>query len=313
MQEKNLILGGIICIILGIIIMIAVNLEFNTIKINEPLDIKVYFCPKDNCKDVLISTIQASSKIHCALYDLDIPELIDLFMQKQALLVTDKSNKVSNSKTNKGYQLMHNKFCILDDETIITGSTNPTDNDVSKNNNNLIIIKSKDLSKNYEKEFQELYQGTFGAGEKTKIAKFEFINTTLENYFCPEDKCAEKVISHLKQAKESIYFMTYSFTHEGISRAIIKNIEVKGIIDTTQQVQDNKFDFLKQNGVDVIYDKNKYKMHHKVFIIDNKIVVLGSFNPTKAGDTKNDENILIIQNEEIAKKFTQEFIDLNLT
>ena len=30
-------------------------------------------------------------------------------------------------------------------------------------------------------------------------------------------------------------------------------------------------------------------------------------NPTQAGDTKNDENILIIQNENIAQEFLKEF------
>ena len=48
-------------------------------------------------------------------------------------------------------------------------------------------------------------------------------------------------------------------------------------------------------------------MHHKVCIIDEKIVVTGSFNPTGSGDYRNDENILIIHNEEIAKRFVEEF------
>lgn len=48
-------------------------------------------------------------------------------------------------------------------------------------------------------------------------------------------------------------------------------------------------------------------MHHKVFIIDGKTVVTGSFNPTAGGNTRNDENILIIEDEEIAELFLEEF------
>ena len=85
---------------------------------------------------------------------------------------------------------------------------------------------------------------------------------------------------------------------------------LKGIIEKTQQVQGNKFDLLKQNNINVIYDSNPNKMHHKVFIIDEKTVIFGSMNPTQAADTKNDENILIIENETIAKKFLEEFNSL---
>jgi phosphatidylserine/phosphatidylglycerophosphate/cardiolipin synthase-like enzyme len=48
-------------------------------------------------------------------------------------------------------------------------------------------------------------------------------------------------------------------------------------------------------------------MHHKVFIIDNNTIITGSFNPSKAANEKNDENILIINNKDIAKRFLEEF------
>ncbi|MBT4110758.1 DUF1669 domain-containing protein, partial [Candidatus Woesearchaeota archaeon] len=48
-------------------------------------------------------------------------------------------------------------------------------------------------------------------------------------------------------------------------------------------------------------------MHHKVFVIDEETVVTGSFNPTGGGDTRNDENVLIITDKDIAKEFEEEF------
>lgn len=48
-------------------------------------------------------------------------------------------------------------------------------------------------------------------------------------------------------------------------------------------------------------------MHHKVFIVDEKIVVTGSFNPTMSGDIRNDENIVIIYDKEIASEFLEEY------
>ena len=51
-------------------------------------------------------------------------------------------------------------------------------------------------------------------------------------------------------------------------------------------------------------------MHNKVFVIDNKTVITGSYNPTKNANERNDENILIIHDKKIAEKFLNEFNNL---
>jgi phosphatidylserine/phosphatidylglycerophosphate/cardiolipin synthase-like enzyme len=48
-------------------------------------------------------------------------------------------------------------------------------------------------------------------------------------------------------------------------------------------------------------------MHHKVFIVDEKIVITGSTNPSNNGLTKNDENIIILYDEVVARKYFEEF------
>ena len=53
-------------------------------------------------------------------------------------------------------------------------------------------------------------------------------------------------------------------------------------------------------------------MHHKVWLIDTLspdcTVITGSMNPSKGGDTRNDENILIIKNDqELCKAFEEEY------
>ena len=56
----------------------------------------------------------------------------------------------------------------------------------------------------------------------------------------------------------------------------------------------------------MIIDKNPNFMHHKIFIVDD-IVVLGSYNPTSSGNKENDENVLIIYDASVADKFLNEF------
>ena len=48
-------------------------------------------------------------------------------------------------------------------------------------------------------------------------------------------------------------------------------------------------------------------MHHKVIVIDGKKVITGSYNFSKSANKKNDENIIIIDNADIANQYLDEF------
>ena len=204
---------------------------------------------------------------------------------------------------------MNNKFCIFDDKIISTGSFNPTVNGNTKNNNNLVIINSKILAENYEEEFQSFINDEFGRDAQVKYPKVILNNEILiENYFCPEDNCESHVYDVISKAKQRIYFMTFSFTSDKLGDLIVDKsdeVEVKGIFENFQANTDYS-ELNKMKKLNVITDKNPNFMHHKVFIVDD-IVVLGSYNPTSSGNTQNDENILIIYDVDITNKFIEEF------
>ena len=107
--------------------------------------------------------------------------------------------------------------------------------------------------------------------------------------------------------------MSFSFTNEDIADALIemKDLDTRGIFDAQQSSgKFSQFKRLQQFGINVKKDSNKYKMHHKVFIIDNETVATGSFNPTTSGDSRNDENLLIVHDKKIASAFLKEFDSL---
>lgn len=133
----------------------------------------------------------------------------------------------------------------------------------------------------------------------------------VESYMCRTDDCRAITIDSLSSARHSVYFMSYSLTDDSIANSLIeakqRGVEVKGVMEKQQSSQYSKFDILKQAGVIVRWDDNKALMHHKVFIIDNCIVLTGSVNPTENGYQNNDENLVVIYSKEIAQKFTKEF------
>ncbi|MDP3734572.1 MAG: phospholipase D-like domain-containing protein [Nanoarchaeota archaeon] len=287
--------------------------------IHDTGTIDVYFCPQQNCEQELVQFIaSAQQSIHCALFDVGLVSVQDILLEKKRKIdvkvVTDNDylRKFNHSfvKADK-WGLMHNKFCVIDGKKVSTGSMNPTDNDAHKNNNNLLLIESTVLAQNYEQEFQEMWNGTFKKGTAVAVDSFFLNNISIQNYFCPEDRCAERVKEELKKAQKSIYFMAFSFTHEGIANIILlkhlDGIAVHGVMEARQVTKDSQFARLQYQEIDVIKDKNKQNMHHKVFVIDNETVITGSFNPTNGGDRRNDENILIIKDKEIAALFLEEF------
>src|SRR3989338_8267817 len=224
--HRNLVLSSLV---LGTILIFGCSITGKAIYESSPKP-EAYFCPKDNCGNILAGIIRnANDSAYCAFYDLELKSVIGALVNKsreiEVKVVIDSDNannlvKGENVRYDDKMQLMHNKFCIIDSKIVITGSFNPTNNDNYNNNNNMVVLHSAALSKNYKQEFDELWSGEFGGGEKTKNPVVYINSKKTENYFCPEDMCASKVISQLQDAKSSIYFMAFAFTNEEIADAL---------------------------------------------------------------------------------------------
>ena len=135
----------------------------------------------------------------------------------------------------------------------------------------------------------------------------------MDTYFSPDDGAANQIATVLSGAKESIYFLAFSFTSNDLG-AIVRDkekagITIKGVMDEEQVAsnQGTEFDPFKQAGLAVRIDGNAGQLHHKVFIVDGKIVVMGSYNFTQSAEVRNDENILIIYDQAIAQQYMDEF------
>ncbi len=263
----------------------------------EHFNRSIAFCDKYDCLNRLLRLINSSeTDVKCALYSAD-KSVIDAIELKNrsvsASLITNKDRKKAG--------LMHNKFCVFDKSIVWTGSFNP----VRQNSrDDIIVINSTLLAKNYLDEFEELKGNNNRKTFDTRI----ILNTTLvENYFCPEDNCIDALQGKLAAAESSIYFATYSFTHPKIANElIIKNstgVIVKGIMEKGGSY--SQFQTLKSNGLAVSEDASKSLLHHKFFIIDESVVITGSFNPTRNGDERNDENMLIISDKGVASAYLE--------
>jgi phosphatidylserine/phosphatidylglycerophosphate/cardiolipin synthase-like enzyme len=216
----------------------------------------------------------------------------------------------------KTLDFMHNKFIVIDNRTVWTGSMNPTLNGAYYNNDNVIVINSTELACNYKTEFFEMWNGSFSKGSPANTPyPIVYVNgTEIECYFAPEDGVEDQIVDELKNANNSVYFAIFTFTSKPIAETLIdlhsRGVKVKGIYEKRQNSTWCTYKMLDEAGIDVIWDKNPKTMHHKFFIIDNTTTITGSYNPTKHANTANDENILIIHNDNISNEYVNEFFEM---
>ena len=212
--------------------------------------------------------------------------------------------------------LMHDKFVVIDRQEVWTGSMNFTINDAYRNHNNLIRIRSTELAENYTTEFEEMFlDDLFGVGSpaNTPHPSLNIQGETLENCFSPDDGCLSRLIELIEGAQRRIDFLAFSFTSDDLANAMLERAEVgvsiSGIFDESQYYSNSgtEFDRFRSAGLDVHLDANPRTMHNKVIIIDEKIVITGSYNFTQYAETRNDENVLIVHNPEIASLYLEEF------
>lgn len=212
--------------------------------------------------------------------------------------------------------LMHNKFTIIDRMEVWTGSMNYTTNDAYHNDNNLIRISSQRLALDYTKEFEEMFlDDMFGPDvvKNTPYPSVQVDNTQIEVLFSPDDGTAIRLLELIRDAQKSINFLAYSFTSDSLAEAILSRarmgVIVSGIFEESQVKLNNGSEYkrIQSAGLNVRLDGNPRNMHDKVLIIDEQIVVTGSYNFSRSAEESNDENTLIIHNADIAAQYLAEF------
>jgi phosphatidylserine/phosphatidylglycerophosphate/cardiolipin synthase-like enzyme len=216
--------------------------------------------------------------------------------------------------------IMHNKFFIVDGKYIWTGSANISDTGTGGYNANVVaLIESEFIASKYLIEFEQMFEdGKFHrAKKKLKKAKLQtYINGQEVNiYFSPQGYAMYRgVIPLIKEAKDSIDISIFFLTHKNISKELVRaskrGVSIRVILDATAATNGySKHNYLRDNGIPVKVENWGGKMHMKSAIIDNKHLIVGSMNWTKAGESKNDENTLIIKNFKDAPKY-QRFFNL---
>ncbi len=137
----------------------------------------IYFPPYKDARLPITNLYENAEKyIHLAIYSLTKDEFAEALIRAhkrgiEVKVLIDKSQAGLKDaddekleaegievRRDKKPGLMHNKFTIIDGIVVYTGSYNHTEGATTKNDENYIIIKDKDVAEVFEKQFQKLWE-----------------------------------------------------------------------------------------------------------------------------------------------------------
>ncbi len=218
--------------------------------------------------------------------------------------------------------IFHQKFIVRDagepTAAVLTGSanftltdtgTNPAGGSAGKAGNNLnhvLILRGRRAAALYLEEFLRMRSGTFGAMHERvepRPAEFRLGQIRVKPLFAPRHGPEMEIMKQMLKAASSVDFAMFTFARSsGIDDTMIRLApsltRVRGVLDHGQGAQAwAATEPLKSAGVQ-LFDKKPgtgvRKVHHKLMVIDERLVIAGSFNYTAPATTLNDENIIVL-------------------
>ncbi|WP_342270685.1 phospholipase D family nuclease [Rickettsia endosymbiont of Orchestes rusci] len=131
--------------------------------------------------------------------------------------------------------------------------------------------------------------------------------------FTPPSGCTKFIASEIDKAQSSIYMQAYGMSDPLITDALIKaqarGVKVRMLLDRSNLKQKfSKIHELQRAKIDVGIDKVPGIAHNKVIIIDKQKVITGSFNFTVSADTRNAENVIVIEDAKLAESYLQNWL-----
>ena len=170
-----------------------------------------------------------------------------------------------------------------------------------------------------------------------------YFNRTTNNV--EKTRLSKVLCSEMKKAKKSIDILAYSYTNANINSCLVaaarRKVKVRILFNQLLLVRDQKSitpwleqakSRLRLKNLNIkyiwlahVYGKNKrtgkhelrshveQKLHHKIFIIDNHVLTLGSYNFSQGADKRNHENLVVVdaykgaENKKVLKTAMKEF------
>jgi phosphatidylserine/phosphatidylglycerophosphate/cardiolipin synthase-like enzyme len=203
--------------------------------------------------------------------------------------------------------LQHAKFMIVDKVTLLTGSNNWSSTGTSINEESAIVIKSVEadpLIAGFTCHYTAIWNnkpGDAGACSNDEVA------------FAPSSKPIAMIKREIGRAQKTIDVLMHHFVFDDLvtelAKAAERGVRVRVIVNVADraEVSGAKWDRLLAAGGQLRFKQDNdgiYQlMHHKLAVIDDRVVVNGSGNWSGSAFFKNFENYVRYRDPRISRPY----------
>ena len=236
-----------------------------------------------------------------------------------------------------GGHLMHSKYIIRDDDTVWTGSGNWTYGGLDLQDNNFLVLASQQLADAYKANFETIISRSHTHLTKTRKSEtgrllspentIRIGNVSVTPYFSGDgSEEIENAVGALLSKAKKVRIIAMLISDSGILQDMRRfkpaNKDIEGVVDPhemkqvmypsrgTSKIPPALFWFARKDKRFVAAPSHAYSendnndfMHNKVMIIDDRIVITGSYNFSENAES-NDENTLILESGDVADAYT---------
>jgi phosphatidylserine/phosphatidylglycerophosphate/cardiolipin synthase-like enzyme len=234
-----------------------------------------------------------------------------------------------------GRHLMHDKFLVRDGHYVWTGSANFTVGGLELQDNNCLIATSPELATLYTATFEEMlspsHQHTSSVSRQVPTS-VKVGQAVLTPTFSPAEgeNLEQSIIAALTKAHK-VRVLAFLISDQGILDALAScaqnpNVDIGGVYDPSGMDDVMRY---RHNDTSSFWFMNDPRfvaapshsfnprreqdfMHNKLLVIDDSLVITGSYNFSENAEA-NDENLIFIESAAVAAAFTGYFDELYVT
>lgn len=132
-------------------------------------------------------------------------------------------------------------------------------------------------------------------------------------FFFPSQESELKLCCYLNKAVKTMLVCVFTITNnnlaDAIRDAVKRGVDVRVISDDEcMKMLGSDVKLLFDEGIPVRVDLDAHAhMHNKFVVIDDYLLITGSFNWTKQAVNKNHENLIVIDDVPLCRSYTDEF------
>jgi cardiolipin synthase A/B len=272
----------------------------------EPIRLYSNQCQQDLRFTLLEAIRKAQTSIHLVMFGLSDSSILSALAQKAKEKIpltiyydpkgSPRVEKILKQGTIHPVQmaaLMHQKILILDNEMVFIGSANMTSASLRMHDNLVIGIKNQKIAQ-FLKEHAPHSPGHL----KTTLG-----GQDLEIWLLPDPRghVLAEVRNLIRTAQKSLRIALFTFTHPALLEELIsahkRGVHVEVVVDMHSGLgaSASTIEQLKKARIPILLSQGVQLLHHKFLYIDERMLLTGSANWTKAAFYKNSDCLVLLR------------------